>query len=191
MSEAPQATATLVNAASPDEIVFGSSTTMSIENLARSIEYDIHPDEEIILTGEHESEINPISTSHGSTNLALGNVGPWVRCAERRKAKLVYWLASTTSKENPYAVSQSISNLVDLITSKTRIVAITACSNVLGELIPVKKVIEAIRKRGREQGARKIEVCVDCVAYAPHRRIDVQDWDVDFAVFSYYKVSSS
>lgn len=171
LSEAPQATATLINAASPDEIVFGSSSTMSTENLARSLEHDIQAGEEIIVTSEHEC-----------------NVGPWVRCAKRREATIAHWLPRTTSARNPYAVTTHISDLVDLINSKTRLVAITACSNILGEFIPVKKVIEAIRKRGKEQGVRKIQVCVDCVAYAPHRRIDVQDWDVDFVVFSYYKV---
>lgn len=39
-------------------------------------------------------------------------------------------------------------------------------------------------------GAQKVETCVDCVAYAPHRRIDVQKWDVDFCFFSFYKVIS-
>jgi hypothetical protein len=37
-------------------------------------------------------------------------------------------------------------------------------------------------------GVGKIEFCVDCVAFAPHRRMDVQDWGVDYAFFSFYKV---
>lgn len=162
---------------------------MSLENLARSLEHDIQAGEEIIVTSEHESEVIDAAAFNAFTNFISGNVGPWVRCAARRKATLAHWLPRTTSPHNPYAVTTHISDLVDLITSKTRLVAITACSNILGEFIPVKKVIEAIRRRGKEQGARKIEVCVDCVAYAPHRRIDVQDWDVDFVVFSYYKVN--
>ncbi|KAG5633326.1 hypothetical protein H0H81_008718, partial [Sphagnurus paluster] len=45
-----------------------------------------------------------------------------------------------------------------------------------------------MRAAAKAHGAPKVEVSVDCVAYAPHRFIDVQDWDVDFAVFSFYKV---
>ncbi|KAH9072159.1 hypothetical protein EDB83DRAFT_2206012, partial [Lactarius deliciosus] len=56
----------------------------------------------------------------------------------------------------------------------------SACSNV-----PVRNVIAAARSRAAELGAMKIEFSVDCVAYAPHRRMDVQDWDVDHAVFSF------
>jgi selenocysteine lyase/cysteine desulfurase len=52
----------------------------------------------------------------------------------------------------------------------------------------VKEVTQAIRAKAKEVGATKVEVSVDCVAYAPHRLIDVQDWGVDFCVFSFYKV---
>jgi selenocysteine lyase/cysteine desulfurase len=75
-----------------------------------------------------------------------------------------------------------------LITEKTRIVAFTACSNILGTIVPVKEVVQAVRSAAKEKGAKKVEISVDCVAYAPHRKIDVQDWDVDFAVASLYKV---
>lgn len=50
----PVAAAELFNAASPNEIVFGPTTTMNLENLARSLEGDILDEEDIIVTGEHE-----------------------------------------------------------------------------------------------------------------------------------------
>lgn len=52
----------------------------------------------------------------------------------------------------------------------------------------MKEIVKAVRKTAKEKGAKKVEISVDCVAYAPHRRMDVQDWDVDFCVFSFYKV---
>jgi selenocysteine lyase/cysteine desulfurase len=55
--------------------------------------------------------------------------------------------------------------------------------------MPVKDIVKAVRERATKEGVEKCEVCVDCVAYAPHRRIDVQEWDVDFCYFSFYKVS--
>lgn len=49
-------------------------------------------------------------------------------------------------------------------------------------------MVKAVREEAKAKGANKVEISIDCVAYAPHRLIDVQDWDVDFCVFSYYKV---
>lgn len=79
--------------------------------------------------------------------------------------------------------------LLPLITTNTRIVALTAASNILGTIVDVEGVVKAIREDAAAKGNKKLEVCVDCVAYAPHRRMDVKKWDVDYAVFSYYKVS--
>ena len=93
-------------------------------------------------------------------------------------------------EKNPYAVHLSLDTLLPLITSKTRLIAFSACSNILGSAIDVEAVVKAIRDEAQKKGARKIEVCVDCVAYAPHRRIDVRKWDVDYCYFSFYKVST-
>jgi len=90
--------------------------------------------------------------------------------------------------DNPYAVSLQIEALLPLISSKTRLVAFTATSNLLGSVVDVEAVVKAIREEAKKKGARKVEISVDLVAYAPHRRIDVKKWDVDYAVFSYYKV---
>ena len=57
VAEGPKQTAALINAVSPDEIAFGPSSTMLVENLARAIDKDILDDEEIIITGEHEGMI--------------------------------------------------------------------------------------------------------------------------------------
>lgn len=68
-------------------------------------------------------------------------------------------------------------------------VALGACSNVLGEMLNIEAIVKAIRARKREvsQGDAPIWICVDMVAYVPHRSIDVRKWDVEFAVFSFYK----
>jgi selenocysteine lyase/cysteine desulfurase len=56
--------------------------------------------------------------------------------------------------------------------------------------VNVKSVVSAARAKAQHVGTQKLEFCIDCVAYAPHRRIDVQDWDVEYAFFSFYKVRS-
>ncbi|KAF9070163.1 pyridoxal phosphate-dependent transferase [Rhodocollybia butyracea] len=149
MEEAPEAAKKLFNANHPDEIAFGASSTMHLENLARGMDNAIQEGDEFILTGEHEA-----------------NVGPWKKLAARRGAV----------------------NLLSLIGPKTRILAFAACSNILGTVLPVKDIVKAARKTAKERGSKKLEICVDCVAYAPHRRIDVNDWDVDFCALSFYKV---
>ncbi|EKM81595.1 hypothetical protein AGABI1DRAFT_105130 [Agaricus bisporus var. burnettii JB137-S8] len=169
--QGPTEVAKLFNARSPDEIVFGSSSTLNLENLARGLEQDIQPGDEFIVTGEHEA-----------------NAGVWKKLAKRRGAVVKVWHAKPLNPENPYSVSLQIDDLLPLISSKTRVVAFTACSNILGSIVPVKQVNQAIRAAAKSKGAKKVQISVDCVAYAPHRQIDVQDWDVDFCVFSFYKV---
>jgi selenocysteine lyase/cysteine desulfurase len=93
--------------------------------------------------------------------------------------------------EQPYSLAISIVDLLPLITARTRLVAITSCSNILGSLVSVADITKQIREQATKLGAKKIEVVVDCVAYASHRQIDVRAWDVDYAFFSYYKVPIS
>ena len=122
--------------------------------------------------------------------MAVANGGPWKKLATRRDLTLKYSYPKPGhyDPQNPYSVSLQLMDLLPLITPKTRLITFTACSNILGTVIPVWEVVRAIRKKATELGVRKMEVCVDCVAYAPHRRINVQDWDVDYCFFSMYKV---
>jgi len=108
--------------------------------------------------------------------------------AARKGAIVKQWSPLPSNATNPYSLNYHISDLLSLITSKTRIVAFTACSNILGSIIPVAEVVKAVREEAKAQGARKVEISLDCVAYAPHRVMDVKKWDVDFCVFSFYKV---
>ncbi|KAH9833420.1 PLP-dependent transferase [Rhodofomes roseus] len=169
----------LFNADSVDEVAFGSSATMLVENLTRAIEKDVNEGDEIIVTGEHEVLV-----------YRPANAGPWKRLAARRGAIIKLWRPSqiAASPNNPYAVSLQLEALLPLVTAKTRLLAFTACSNILGSVVPVKQIVRAVREKARELGVPKLEVCVDCVAYAPHRRIDVKDWDIEYCVFSVYKV---
>ncbi|KZT02926.1 PLP-dependent transferase, partial [Laetiporus sulphureus 93-53] len=170
----------LFNAESVDEVAVGSSATMLVENLAHAMEIDVHAGCELIITGKHECACPP-------------NGGPWKRLAARRGATIKTWNASHISAypNDPYAVSLQLDDLLPLISTKTQLVAFIGCSNILGSIAPVKEVVQAVRRRAKELGAGKVEVCVDCVAYTPHRRMDVRDWDVDYCVFSMYKASYS
>jgi hypothetical protein len=74
--------------------------------------------------------------------------------------------------------------LLTLLTPRTRLVAFTATSNILGAFTPVKQAVELVREK---TNGRAMTV-VDCVASAPHGRMDMKEWGVDVVLFSYYKV---
>ncbi|MEZ5470318.1 MAG: cysteine desulfurase-like protein [Marinicella sp.] len=81
---------------------------------------------------------------------------------------------------NPDTLELKTNELLALMSKKTKLVCFTHVSNILGSINPIKQWTEL----AHEQGAM---VCVDGVAYAPHRLLDVRDWDVDFYFFSTYK----
>ncbi|KII83699.1 hypothetical protein PLICRDRAFT_58168 [Plicaturopsis crispa FD-325 SS-3] len=163
--------AALFNAKGPEEVTLGYTSSLLVENLARALEPDVQPGDELVITGEHEA-----------------NAGPWKKLAARKGLTLKVWHPVPNNPENPYSVALRVDDLLPLITPRTRIVAFTACSNILGSIVPVQDVVAAVRRVAKERGADRVQVSVDCVAYAPHRRMDVQAWVVDFCVFSLYKV---
>jgi len=74
-----------------------------------------------------------------------------------------------------------VSALEQLLGDKTRLVAFPHVSNITGDINAAKSIMQKVHAAGAM-------VCVDGVAYAPHRSVDVKDWDVDFYLFSFYKV---
>jgi len=75
----------------------------------------------------------------------------------------------------------NLDDLERLMTEKTRLVAVTHVSNILGTINPIAEIAALVHKYGAL-------ICVDSVAFAPHRAIDVSAWDVDFLALSLYKV---
>ena len=152
-----QAAATLVNAARPEEIVFGASTTVLMGNLMQAMRHQFSPGDEVIVTmADHES-----------------NIGPWRRLEEFGVTIKVWPLNDAT-------MDLQLDDLAPLMTDRTRLVCVTHVSNILGKVHPIAEFASFIHDRGAL-------ICVDAVAYAPHRLIDVQAWDVDYYVFSLYK----
>lgn len=140
-----------------DEVVIGPSTSANIDVLSRSLRPLWHEGDEVIVTNlNHEA-----------------NSGPWRRLAETG-IRIVEWPV------NPDTAQLDIDLLNQLLSEKTRLVALPHVSNITGDINDVK----SITKRVHEAGAL---VCADGVAYAPHRFVDVKDWDVDFYAFSLYK----
>ena len=147
----------LLNASRDEEVVIGSSTTMLLRILSLTISQQWKKGDEIIVTDtDHEA-----------------NVSPWMDL-KQKGFDVKIW------KVNPETLELDIEDLNKLMTEKTRLVAVTHASNVLGTINPIKKIAEAVHAAGAL-------ICVDGVAYAPHRKVDVQDLDADFYTFSWYK----
>ncbi|KAH6644081.1 pyridoxal phosphate-dependent transferase [Boeremia exigua] len=103
------------------------------------------------------------------------NVKPWLFMADRLKLKVTWWHSDKPE------LKLTAENLKPLLSPKVKFVACTHVSNVLGSIHDVKAIADAVH----EVGAL---FCVDGVSFAPHRRVDVKAFGVDFYAFSWYKV---
>jgi cysteine desulfurase / selenocysteine lyase len=141
--------------------------------------------EEIIFTKNATEAINLVASSYGGMVIKEGdeivlsimehhsNIVPWHFHRERRGAVLKWAPISDTGEFLFDAFER-------LLTPKTKMVAITHMSNVLGTVTPMKEIIKACHKRG-------IAVLVDGSQAAVHMPVDVQDLDADFYVFTGHK----
>ncbi|KAI4266253.1 MAG: hypothetical protein L6R38_008856, partial [Xanthoria sp. 2 TBL-2021] len=157
-NEGLQAAADFINA-DLSEIVIGPSTTQLFANLAQSFALSFPAHAEIIVSSiDHEA-----------------NISSWVRLAKIRNLTLKWWTPSSDLKLTP-------ENLRPLLSEKTKLVTCTHTSNILGSIHDIRRIADEVHT---VQGAM---LCVDGVAYAPHREVDVKSLGVDFYSFSWYKV---
>ena len=157
--QARDAVKDFLNAQAREEIIFTSGTTASVNLVAFSFgEAFVKEGDEVIVTeAEHHS-----------------NIVPWQLMCQRKGAVLKVLPVD----DNGYL---KIEMLDDLITDKTKILACTHISNVLGIINPVKQVIEKCHSKG-------VPVLVDGAQGIVHCKVDVQDMDCDFYVFSGHKM---
>jgi len=157
--EARETARRFLNAPSADEIIFARNATEAINLVADSFGRmaEIGEGDEIVLSiMEHHS-----------------NIVPWHFLRERNGAVLK-WAPIGASGE------LLLDEFERLLTPRTKIVAITHMSNVLGTLVPIKEVVRLAHARG-------IPVLVDGSQSAVHMGVDVQDLDCDFYVFAGHK----
>lgn len=151
-----------INAAHREEVVFTSGTTDGVNYIANAWgRHNIKAGDEILVTqSEHHA-----------------NLLPWLELAKKSGASLKYIPLSTTD----YLLA---ADAADYVTPATKIVALTHCSNLLGDVWRPGQ-IEAVIQRARDFGAKTF---IDAAQSAPHRTIDVQKLNVDFLVFSGHKM---
>jgi cysteine desulfurase family protein (TIGR01976 family) len=155
---ARRSVATLINAAHDDEVVMGGASTALMFQVTQAILPGIQAGDEIIVT----------NTDHEA------NIGCWLRL-QAAGATVRFW------NINPETLELDLADLQALLSPKVKWVAMTHASNILGTINPVAEVAALVHAAGAR-------LCVDAVAYAPHRLVDVQASGADLYVFSFYKV---
>ncbi len=156
MDKASELFAKMINAKS-NEILIGGSTSINLYVLSNALKKYVNPGDEVIVTNQdHEA-----------------NISPWRRLRENG-AKIIEWKFNENNHE------LEISELEKLISNKTKILAVTHCSNIVGSINNLKEICRLAHNNN-------IIVIGDGVSYAPHGLPDVKDLDVDFYTFSLYK----
>jgi cysteine desulfurase/selenocysteine lyase len=147
-----------INAGAPEELIFVRNTTEAINLVAHSYGERLREGDEILLTEmEHHS-----------------NLVPWQMLADRKGARLRFIGLNDDG-------TLDLEGLGGLLTDRTRIVALSHMSNVLGTINPV----EEITVRAHQAGA---VVLLDAAQSVPHLPVDVQALDCDFLAFSGHKM---
>lgn len=148
-----------INARSTREIIFTRNATESLNLIAYSYGMKfVEKDDEIVIC---------ISEHHS-------NIVPWQKIAKLKGANLKYLYINDDFRLDMEEVNSKI-------TEKTKIVSIAQMSNVLGTIYPVKEIIEIAHSKGAI-------AIIDGAQSVPHMKVDVQDLDADFLVFSGHKM---
>ena len=151
--------AKFINARYREEVIFSKNATESLNLLAYSYGMDnLKKDDEVVIS---------IMEHHS-------NLVPWQKVTKATGSKLNYMYINDEFELSDEEIESKI-------TDKTKIVGIAHVSNVLGTINNVKKIIKYAHKKGAV-------VIVDASQSIPHTRIDVQDLDADFLVFSGHKM---
>lgn len=142
--------------------------------------------EEIVFTRGSSSALNLVAMSYGMANINAGDEiitselehhsshMPWFNVAKVKGATVKYIPLNNEGRI-------TVESFMSVLTDKTKVVALTYVSNVMGYITPIKEIIKICHQRG-------IVVSVDGAQAVPHMKIDVKDLDCDFLSFSGHKM---
>ena len=165
MFEASRATVASFLGAKTEEVVFTKSATESLNLLAYAFS-NAEPGSQFAISSEHSIVVSEIEHH--------ANLIPWQQLAKRSGAELKWFGVTSDGRLDE-------SNIDSLITSKTKIVAITQQSNVLGTINNLDRIIEKAHKVGAI-------VIVDACQSVPHIPVNVTKLGADFLAFSGHKI---
>ena len=148
-----------INAKHSKEIIFTSGATNSLNTVAFGFaKYNLKPGDEILLT----------KTEHAS------NVLPWIELSKQIDIKIKYIPLDKNLK-------LQTNTLKNAITKKTKLVSVAHVTNTVGDVRDLKEIGDVLKDKG-------IYFVVDAAQSAGHRKIDVQDMNIDFLAFSGHKM---
>ena len=151
--------AKFLNASREEEIVFTRGASASLNLVAQSYGMKFINEGDEVITSELE---------HHSSHM------PWFNVCKVKRATLKYVPLNEEGRI-------TVENFMKVLTPKTKLVALTYVSNVMGYITPIKEIIKICHERG-------IIVSVDGAQAVPHMKIDVKDLDCDFLSFSGHKM---
>ncbi len=148
----------LINAERPEEVIVGPSSTMLLRILSICLSRRWQPGDEVIVTNSDHE----------------ANVSCWTDLQEKGIVIKIW-------NVNRETLEFDLKDLHKLLSKKTKLLAMVHASNILGTINPITEIAKIVHDADAL-------ICVDGVAYAPHRLLDMQKLGVDFYVFSTYKV---
>ncbi len=152
--------ARFIGAPSSDEIVFTRNTTESINLVMNALSRTtLHGSEMVTTIMEHHS-----------------NFVPWQQLALGFGVLFRVWNVDASG-------ALPLKDIEQVVTKKTKILAVTAVSNVLGTINPIRKICQIVKRMNP-----RCLVLVDAAQAAPHMKIDVRDWGADIIAFSSHKM---
>jgi len=157
VTQAQSAITTWLNARLPEEVIVGSSSTWLTRLLSLQLVQTWQPGDEVIIT----------DVDHEA------NRSCWLDL-QKQGIVIKQWNVNIHTHE------LEMSELKKLLSDKTKLVCCSHVSNIYGHINPIKEWADLVHRHGAE-------ICVDGVAYAPHRLPDVQELCVDYYFFSFYK----
>lgn len=148
-----------INAPHDNEVIFTSGTTESINLVAHAWgNENVKPGDEILLSiFEHHS-----------------NIVPWQQLAARNGATVRFVQINQRGEFD-------FDDFTEQLNERTKMVAFSGISNMLGTIVPVAKIVELAKTVGAK-------TLVDAAQWVPHEPTDVQDWDADFVAFGAHKM---
>lgn len=158
MNQCHQVFCDFVGAASPESIAFGPNMTSLTLQFSRALAKEWRPGDRILVS----------SLDHDA------NFTPWVLAAKDAGAEVKVIRIRTSD------ATLDLASLDELLNERTRLVAVTAASNAVGSLTPISEIAKRVHSVGAE-------LFVDAVHMAPHKSMDVTDWNCDYLVCSAYK----
>ncbi len=159
VEETRKKVAQFINSKNENEVIFTNGTTESLN---------------LVINGYFKNYLNATDEVLITKAEHASNILPWFELAKKIGIVVKY-----IDLNEDFTVS--LDNVAKAISKKTKVISLAHITNVIGDIRPIKEIIKLAHKLG-------ILVVIDGAQSVPHKKIDVQDFDIDFLCFSAHKM---